>query len=61
MEEQTERQINEEERNKEEQKRKLVEKLKLLRMNSLKQNKMSEALRQRHRYRFTRGGKTKRS
>jgi len=47
----------------EEQKKKnFKEKLKMLRLNSLQQNRTTlKALQSRHRYRFTRGGKTKRS
>lgn len=50
------------EQGREETKRKLAEKLKLLRINSIQQSQRALKIFQRKpRYRFTRGGKTKRA
>ena len=57
MEEKTEEQIKDETK-----KRELAEKLRMLRLNSMQQNKtLLRALQGKQRYRFTGGGKTKRS
>lgn len=57
MEEKTEEQISEEEK-----KKRLAEKLRMLRLNAMPQNKSRiKEFGGKHRYRFTSGGKTKRS